>query len=153
MARKSKRAALALTPEQRVKLRDLSGSRTASAREVERAKILLGYADGISITELQRRLGFSRPNHEPVHRQGAGGGRGTGLKDKYHRPKAPEITPEGAGWVVSLACTQPKDHGLAAELWTLSALAGWVRAGAVAAGHGCLHRSGQSDDLADSQCP
>jgi hypothetical protein len=63
---------------------------------------------------------------------------------KYHRPKAPEITPEAAGWVVSLACTQPKDHGLAAELWTLSALAGWVRAGAVAAGHGCLHRAAKA---------
>jgi hypothetical protein len=28
---------------------------------VEPAKVLLGYADGVSITELQRRLGFSRP--------------------------------------------------------------------------------------------
>jgi len=60
MARKSGRAALVLTPEQRATLEELAGSRIAAAREVERAKVLLGYAAGISITELQRRLGFSR---------------------------------------------------------------------------------------------
>ena len=61
MARKSKRAALVLTPEQTTTLKELAGSRTAPAREVERAKVLLGYAAGTSITELQRQLGFSRP--------------------------------------------------------------------------------------------
>jgi len=47
MARKSERAALALTPEQRAKLRELSASRVAPAREVDRAKVMLGYADGV----------------------------------------------------------------------------------------------------------
>lgn len=61
MARKSERAALVLTPEQTTTLKELAGSRTAPAREVERAKVLLGYAAGTSITELQRQLGFSRP--------------------------------------------------------------------------------------------
>jgi hypothetical protein len=61
MARKSERASLVLTQEQRTTLQELSSSRVASAREVERAKVMLGYADGESITELQRRLGFSRP--------------------------------------------------------------------------------------------
>ena len=61
MARTSKRAALVLTPEQRVSLKQLSASRTAPAREVERARVLLGYADGTSITALQRQLGFGRP--------------------------------------------------------------------------------------------
>jgi len=61
MARKSKRAALVLTPDQTVTLKELAASRTAPAREVERAKVLLGYAGGTSITELKRQLGFSRP--------------------------------------------------------------------------------------------
>ena len=46
MARKSNRAPLAVTDEQRSMLIQLAGSRTAAIREVERAKILLGYADG-----------------------------------------------------------------------------------------------------------
>ena len=61
MARKSKRAALVLTAQQRATLKELAGSRSAPTREVERAKVMLGYADGLTVTELQRQLGFSRP--------------------------------------------------------------------------------------------
>jgi len=35
-----------------------------------------------------------------------------GLKDNYHRPHEPEISDEAKAWVVSIACTKPKDHGL-----------------------------------------
>ncbi len=41
-ARKSMRAAVVLSGEQRAKRRERAGSRTALAREVERAKVLLG---------------------------------------------------------------------------------------------------------------
>lgn len=58
---KSERPSLVLTPEQRASLQELSASRAAFTREVERAKVMLRYADGVSITELQRRIGFSRP--------------------------------------------------------------------------------------------
>jgi transposase len=144
MARKSGRAALALTPEQRATLEELAASRTAAAREVERAKVLLGYAAGTSITDLQRRLGFSRPMiYRCVDKALAAGVR-MGLKDKYHRPHEPEITDEAKAWVVSIACTKPKDHGLAAELWTISALARFVSEGAEAAGFARLANAGKS---------
>mgnify|MGYP000964844494 FL=1 len=61
MARKTNRAALVLTAEQRAMLVELSGSRTAPVREVERAKVLLGYADGLSISDVMRRVGVGRP--------------------------------------------------------------------------------------------
>jgi len=48
------------------------------------------------------------------------------LKDTYHRPHAPELTEEAKAWVVRLACTKPKDHGRAAEVWSISALAEFV---------------------------
>ena len=116
MARKSERPSLVLTQEQRATLQELSASRVASAREVERAKVMLGYADGVSITELQRRLGFSRPMIYRCVDKALAAGVQMGLKDKYHRPHEPEITGEAKAWVVSIACTKPKDHGLAAEL-------------------------------------
>jgi hypothetical protein len=47
MASNSARAALVLTQTQAVALKELAGSRTAPNREVERAKVLLGYAAGI----------------------------------------------------------------------------------------------------------
>lgn len=93
MARKSQRPALVLTQEQRSKLQQLCASRVASTREVERAKVMLGYADGISITELQRRLGFSRPMIYRCVDKALAAGVQMGLKDKYHRPHEPEIRP------------------------------------------------------------
>jgi transposase len=134
MARKSRRAELVLVADQRRMLEELAASRTAPAREVERAKVLLGYAAGTSITELQRQLGFSRPMIYRCIDKALAAGVQTGLKDKYHRPHEPEISEEAKAWVVSIACTKPKDHGLAAELWTISALARFVSAGAQAAG-------------------
>ena len=144
MARKSNRAALMLTPEQVVRLKELAASRTAPVREVERAKVLLGYASGTTITELQRQLGFDRPRIYRCIDKALAAGVQAGLKDKYHRPHEPEITDEAKAWVVSIACTKPKDHGLAAELWTISALARFVCAGAQAAGFPRLANAGKS---------
>jgi transposase len=144
MARKSGRAALTLAPEQRKTLEELAASRTAPAREVERAKVLLGYAAGTSITELQRQLGFSRPMIYRCVDKALAAGVQMGLKDKYHRPHEPEITDAAKAWVVSVACTKPKDHGLAAELWTISALARFVSEGARAAGFDRLANAGKS---------
>jgi len=144
MARKSGRAALVLTQAQAVTLKELSGSRTAPSREVERAKVLLGYAGGTSITELQRQLGVGRPMIYKCVDKALAAGAQMGLKDKYHRPHEPEITDEAKAWVVSLACTKPKDHGLAAELWSISALAKFVCKAAEAAGFARLANAGKS---------
>lgn len=144
MARKSGRAALTLTQEQTASLKELAGSRTAPAREVERAKVLLGYAGGTSITELQRQLGVGRPMIYKCVDKALAAGVHMGLKDKYHRPHEPEITDEAKAWVVSLACTKPKDHGLAAELWSISALAKFVSERAETAGFARLANAGKS---------
>lgn len=144
MARKSGRAALVLTPQQRQTLEELAASRTAAAREVERSKVLLGYAAGTSITELQRQLGFSRPMIYRCVDKALAAGVQMGLKDKYHRPHEPEISDEAKAWVVSIACTKPKDHELAAELWSISALARFVSEGAEVAGFPRLANAGKS---------
>ena len=144
MARKTKRATLVLTSEQRAMLLALSGSRTAAVREVERAKILLGYADGASISDLMRAIGVGRPMIYKCIDKALAAGVGAGLKDAYHRPHESEITDEAKAWVVSLACTKPKDHGLAAELWSISALARFVSEHAPAQGHLRLRQAGKS---------
>jgi transposase len=144
MARKSKRAALVLTSQQRATLKELAASRSAATREVERAKVMLGYADGVSVTELQRQLGFSRPMIYRCVDKALAAGVQMGLKDKYHRPHEPEIGDEAKAWVVSIACTKPKDHGMAAELWSISALARFVSERAAAAGFTRLAGAGKS---------
>ena len=144
MARKSERPSLVLTQKQRTTLEELAASRVASMREVQRAKVMLGYADGVSITELQRRLGFSRPMIYRCVDKALAAGIQMGLKDKYHRPREPEISDEAKAWVVSIACTKPKDHGLASELWSISALARFVGENAQAAGFPRLASPGKS---------
>jgi len=144
MTRKSGRAALVLTQEQAATLNGLAGSRTAPVREVERAKVLLGYAAGTTITELQRELGVGRPMIYKCIDKALAAGVQMGLKDKYHRPHEAEISDEAKAWVVGIACTKPKDHGLAAELWSISALAKFVSEGAEAAGFARLANAGKS---------
>ena len=144
MARQTARAALVLSAEHRSMLSELAGSRTAAHREVERAKVLLAYADGKSPTEIQRALGVSRPTIYKCIDKALAAGVATGLRDRYHRPHAPQISEAAKAWVVDLACRKPKDLGLAAELWTLSALAEHVASHATQAGFARLARAGKT---------
>ena len=144
MARKSGRAALVLSDEQRVMLSELAASRTAPVREAERAGVLLKYAQGTSISEIQRQLGVSRPMIYKCIDKALAAGVQMGLKDAYHRPHEPEISNEAKAWVVSVACAKPKQVGLAAELWSISALARYVSEHALQAGFPRLSGAGKS---------
>jgi transposase len=144
MARKTGRAPLTLSVEQRAMLSELAGSRTSAQREVERAKVLLAYADGKSPTDIQRALGVSRPTIYKCIDKALAAGVSTGLRDRFHRPHAPQISEAAKAFVIDLACRKPVDLGLAAELWTLSALAEYVSAHATKAGFPRLARAGKT---------
>ncbi len=144
MARKTKRAKLNLTHEQQVKLNQLSQSRKASLREVQRAKILLHYAEEEPISQIQRLVNVSRPTIYKCIDKALAAGVDAGLKDYFHRPFDPIIDDAAKTWVVNLACTKPKDHGLAAELWTYSELAKYTRKNAPQAGHQSLAKAAKA---------
>jgi len=141
MARKTKRAKLVLTEEQRTQLDQLSKSRKAPLREIQRATILVLYADGLPITEIQKRANVSRPTIYKCIDKALAAGVDAGLKDYFHRPFDPVITEPAKAWVVNLGCTKPKEHGLAAELWTYSEYANYTRKHATNEGHDCLSRA------------
>ncbi|MCY4015154.1 MAG: IS630 family transposase [Gammaproteobacteria bacterium] len=144
MARRTERAALELSEADREMLTRLSRSATAPAREVTRAKVLLGYAAGASITQLRRDVGVSRPTIYKCIDKALAAGVAAGLRDRRHRPREPEILADAKAWVVSVACRQPKTLGFAAELWTLSALTQYLRGAAAAAGFARLSRVSRS---------
>jgi len=141
MARKTKRAKLVLTEDQRTQLDQLSKSRKAPLREIQRATILVLYADGLPITEIQKKANVSRPTIYKCIDKALAAGADAGLKDYFHRPFDPVITEPAKAWVVNLGCTKPKEHGLAAELWTYSELAKYTRKHAANEGHDCLSRA------------
>ena len=144
MATTSKRPELVLNPEQRSTLMQTAQSRTQPQREVQRAQILLRYAQGQSITAISQALRVSRVAvYKWVDRALALGAEAA-LSDQYHRPKEPVITEQAKAWVVSLACTKPKDHGYAAEVWSHRQLAQHVRQNTLAQGHPSLNRAAKA---------
>lgn len=141
MARKTQRAKLHLTDEQRNQLKQTSKSRKGPLREVQRAKVLLHYADGMPISQIKKQVNVSRPSIYKCIDKALAAGPEAGLKDFFHRPFDPVITDDAKAWIVNLACTKPTDHGLAAELWTLNELAKYTRQHAPVAGHDCLSKA------------
>jgi hypothetical protein len=144
MAGKSKLPALVLTPEEEKRLETLQASRAAPVREVERARILLQYRAGNNPSAIQAALGISRVTIYHCLHKALEMGIEAGLKDAFHRPKEPVITRADKAWVVHLACTQPKELGYAAELWTRQSLAVHVRQQAQAAGHPSLAQAAKA---------
>ena len=61
MPRTTTRQKLELTKQEKEELSKIANSRKAPLRELQRAKILLAYSEGISITEIQAIANVSRP--------------------------------------------------------------------------------------------
>ena len=105
MATTSKRPRLLLSAEQQSFLMQTAQSRRRPQREVQRAQILLRYAQGQKITAISRALRVSRVAvYKWVDRALALGAEAA-LSDQFHRPKEPVITEQAKAWVVSFACT------------------------------------------------
>ena len=137
MAKTTSRVPLVLALEEEQHLQTLAASRTASLREVQRAKLLLGYRSGQNFSPLSRTVGRSRRIVYKHVARALAAGVAVALRARPHG-SAPTITPEAKAWGLSMACTKPKDHGYAAELWTRSALARHLRRQAQAAGQPTL---------------
>jgi hypothetical protein len=144
MAGKTRLPKLALSAEQLSELQQLSQSRTASVREVQRARILCSYHAGGTVTGISQAMEITRKSVRKWIDKALAMGAEAALKDAYHRPRAPVITEQARAWVVNLACSKPKELGYAAELWTRSLLAQHVRREALRAGHPSLTRAAKA---------
>jgi transposase len=134
----SQRAKLTLLPETKEQLNVISRSRTESAQRVERAKILLAYEAGQTISAIAKQLSTNRPKVERCIAKALELGALAALADLPGRGKPAVITDEDRAWVVSLACQKPKDLGYSYELWTTKLLAEHVRAHCLEQGHPAL---------------
>jgi len=132
---------LVLTEKESRSLVELSQSRTAAVREVERAKILLAYAKGEPLRVIAKSVGVARDTVYKCVDKALSMGVDAGLRDLFHRPKDPVIGDGAKAWVTSLACTKPKDLGYAAELWTRASLAKHVRGHCQEAGFPALSKA------------
>lgn len=112
-----------MSAEEEHGLRKLAASRTAPARLVQRAKVLLAMLDEpeIGAMEAGRRAGFSgQSGCAWVRRFNEGG-----LEDLEDAPRGgrpPTHSPEVRSKLVCLATQKPRSLGLPFELWTLERL-------------------------------
>lgn len=137
---KSRRAKLVLADAVRQQLITVSRSRTEAKARVERAKMLLSYADGESVSAIARALHTNRPKVERTIDKALQWGVVTALDDLPRPGRPRRISDEARAWLVALACQKPKELGYAQELWTTRLLAKHVRSHCEAVGHPSLAR-------------
>src|SRR5512147_742319 len=114
-----------LTPEERQALEYLAASRTAQARFVERAQILLAIAEGRRPSHVAKDLGISRPTvYTWIHRFHAQGLHG--LEDQPGAGPTPIYTAEQRAEVIAVALTDPRSLGLPFGCWTLDRLEAYL---------------------------
>jgi transposase len=114
-----------LTAEERQALEQLARSRTAQARLVERAQILLAIADGRRPSQVANELGVSRPTvYTWIHRFNEQGLRG--LEDRPRAGRPHTYTAEQRAEVIATAFTDPKSLGLPFACWTLDRLQAYL---------------------------
>jgi transposase len=134
------RPTLELSEESRNKLESTAKSRTEKASRVERAKMLLAYADGDSVSSIARMMSTNRPKVERCIDKALQVGVLAALDDLPRSGKKIRISQEAKAWLVSLACQKPKDFGYSQELWTTQLLAKHLRKHCNEAGHPSLEK-------------
>ena len=144
MGRSSKKEKLSINEEDKNYLKKLCNSKTKPIREVNRAKVILLYIDGKTVTQISRETKVSRESIYEYIDKALSVGVHEALKDKYHRPKEAVITQEAKLWVVNLACMKPKELGYAAEMWSYNKLAEHVRKHAIESGYDCLSKAAKA---------
>ena len=134
----SRRAPLELPAEIRERLTVISKARTEPKSHVERARMLLAYAEGRSISALARELGTNRPRVERCIDKALEWGALAALDDLPRSGKPPTITAQARAWLVALACQKPTELGYSYELWTTDLLAQHARRHGPEQGHPSL---------------
>lgn len=104
--------------EDRNYLKSLSKKRTIQAQVVDRARILLYKADGMTFQEIADKLAISTATVRLCVSKFHKGGVDTALFDVQRPGRPSEITDDAKAWMISIACQRPAELGYAQELWT-----------------------------------
>jgi transposase len=122
---KAKVTLRALTPEDHQAVEELARSRTAEARLVERARIILAAAAGERPSAIARTLGVSRPTiYTWIRRFNAQGP--AALPDQPRSGRPATYPPEQVAEVIAAALTAPQKLSLPFGSWTLDRLQAYL---------------------------
>lgn len=125
------RTRIVLTPDQEATLRMWAGARKGERRMAERAEVILGSAQGLTVAQLQAKTGLSaKACSKWRHRFAAHGLNGLQDAPRPGRPRT--ITAQTRLSVVSLASTRPPDGS---TRWSVRKLARQMGVGSTSVHH------------------
>ena len=135
MGRNRKYGEVILSEEDRKTLTSLANSQTAEHRQVQRAKIILLASENMTNTDIAAKIGVHRNTVATFITKFLAAGLQYAMSDADRSGKPNLITDEEKVWITSIACTKPKELGLAAELWTYRQLRNYIRDNCEEAGY------------------
>lgn len=124
-----------LSTEDRDYLESLARTRTIQAQVVDRAKILLYKADGMSNGAIAERIDVNINTVKLCLKKYKDGGIDNALFDAQRAGRPVEITDDAISWIIDLACQRPADLGYSQEIWTLANLHRHIQDNAEEAGY------------------
>jgi len=124
-----------LTADEITELQKIIRTRTAEARTVQRARILLYSAEGMSNTAIAEKLDINRRSVYNCIEKYAAAGMDAALGDLAGRGRPGTITDDEKAWIISIACQKPIVFGYAQELWTMSKLQYQIHAACESVGY------------------
>lgn len=100
----------------------ITNTHTEEARKVQRAKILLLFNEGKTISFIADKLDLNRKSVELCIDKFLEAGIDNALNDSSRPGRPNEISDEEKVWIINLACQKPMSFGYAQELWTIRKL-------------------------------
>ena len=144
MGRSKKYGDIILRNNDREVLEKIANSQTAEYRKVQRAKMILYSADGMSNTEIAKMLGVHHNTVSTFVNKYIAAGLEYAMNDAARSGKPNTISDEEKAWITNLACTKPNALGRAQELWTYRTLQGYIQSACEDAGYPGLKVIGHS---------
>lgn len=135
-----KQNVVVLTDNEITALQKIVRTHTAEARTVQRAKILLYSAEGMSDSSIAEKLDLNRRSVYNCIKKYIAAGMEAALEDSARTGRPGVITDEEKVWIIDIACQKPITFGYPQELWTMSKLQQHIRATCTNAGYPCLER-------------
>ena len=124
-----------LTIEDIEYLQSLTRQRTIQAQVVDRAKMLLYKAQGMSNKSIADRLDVNINTVKLCLSKFKKGGISRALFDDPRSGRKVEITDDAVAWIIDIACQRPAVLGYSQELWTLKTLHCHIQSHAEEAGY------------------
>ena len=134
----STRAKLMINEGDMKTLTNITKSRSEPNGRVDRAKIIIEYHSGATVSEIARNHKTNRPKIELQLNKALQMGVIPSLDDIPRAGRTARITDDAKTWLISQACAKPHDFGYSHEMWTTALLAKHARERCEENGHPCL---------------